>query len=52
MGPFFQNKKPKIGDIVIFRYPEDPKKHLIKRIVALGGETIEIIGRNYRDYRW
>ena len=30
------------GDIVIFPYPEDPSKDFIKRIVAVGGETIEI----------
>lgn len=28
--------------VVIFRYPEDPKKFFIKRIIALPGETIKI----------
>lgn len=33
------------GDIIIFPFPEDPKKDFIKRIVALGGETIEIVNK-------
>lgn len=30
------------GDIVIFRYPGDPSKSFIKRVVGLPGEVIEI----------
>ncbi|SDU66790.1 signal peptidase I [Desulfobacula phenolica] len=30
------------GDMVIFPYPQDPSKDFIKRVVAVGGETIEI----------
>jgi signal peptidase I len=30
------------GDIVIFRYPGDPSKSFIKRVVGLSGELIEI----------
>lgn len=33
------------GDIIIFPLPEDPEKLFIKRVVALGGETIEIVNR-------
>lgn len=33
--------KLKQGDIIVFRYPQDRKRNFIKRIVALGGETIE-----------
>jgi len=33
---------PQRGDIIVFVYPEDPKRDFIKRLVALGGETIEI----------
>lgn len=35
-------KKIKRGDIVVFRYPEDPTKDFVKRVIALEGETIEI----------
>ncbi|MCB9757869.1 MAG: signal peptidase I [Candidatus Omnitrophica bacterium] len=33
---------PKRGDIVVFKYPEDPKRDFIKRLIAVGGETVEI----------
>ena len=33
---------PQRGDVVVFRYPEDPKKDFIKRLVALPGEAMEI----------
>jgi signal peptidase I len=29
------------GDVVVFKYPEDPKKDFVKRVVAIGGDTIE-----------
>jgi signal peptidase I len=35
-------RQPKRGDVVVFIYPEDPKKNFIKRLVAAGGETVEI----------
>jgi len=33
-------------DIVVFPYPEDPSIDFIKRIVAVGGDTIEIMGES------
>jgi len=33
---------PGRGDVVVFRFPPEPKKVFIKRIVALPGETVEI----------
>lgn len=38
----YQSNDPKPGDIVIFPYPVSPKQDFIKRIVAVGGDTIEI----------
>jgi signal peptidase I len=35
--------EPKRGDVIVFIYPEDKKKDFIKRLVALPGESIEII---------
>lgn len=36
-------KKPlKRGHVVIFKFPEDPNKDFIKRVIGLPGETIEI----------
>ena len=34
--------EPKRGDVIIFRYPRNPKDFFIKRIVGLPGERIEI----------
>ncbi len=34
--------KPKRGDIIVFIYPEDTSKDFIKRLIAFGGETVEI----------
>lgn len=33
---------PERGDVVIFRYPKDPSKFFIKRIIAVPGDTITI----------
>jgi signal peptidase I len=33
---------PKRGDIVVFKFPEDPDKDFIKRVVGVAGDTIEI----------
>ena len=41
----YKKIEPKRGDIVIFPYPEDPSKDFIKRVVAVGGETVEIIDK-------
>lgn len=36
--------KPERNDVIVFRYPQDPKLDYIKRVIAVGGDTIE--GRN------
>ncbi len=38
-------EQPQRGDVVIFRYPEDPSKFFIKRLIGLPGETVEIQGQ-------
>lgn len=35
---------PQRGDVVIFRYPKDPRKFFIKRVIGLPGE--EVMARN------
>ncbi len=34
--------QPERGDIVVFIYPQDRDKDFIKRVIAVGGDTIEI----------
>lgn len=35
---------PKRGDVVIFKFPKDPSKYFIKRIMGLPNETVEVNG--------
>ncbi len=34
-------REPRRGDIVVFKYPEDPKRDFIKRVIAIGGDVVE-----------
>jgi len=34
--------EPRRGDVIVFRYPVDPRRDFVKRVLARGGETIEI----------
>lgn len=40
---YFQLKKPKRGDIVVFVYPKDRTKDFIKRVIATEGEKVEVL---------
>ncbi len=33
---------PKHGDIVVFKFPEDPSKDFIKRVIAVAGDVVEV----------
>lgn len=51
--PLMENKilvmdKPKRGDIIVFKYPEDPNRDFIKRVIAVEGDVIE--GRDKKVY--
>ena len=39
----YKFEEPKRGDIIIFKYPDNPKIQYVKRIVGLPGETVQII---------
>lgn len=36
--------KPSRGDVIIFRYPKDPSKYFIKRVIGIPGDTVVIDG--------
>ena len=36
------NREIRRGDIIVFKYPEEPDRDFIKRVIALPGETIEL----------
>jgi signal peptidase I len=38
----YRNEYPKPGDVIVFRFPGDQTIKYIKRVVAIGGDTIEI----------
>ncbi len=40
----YRLQEPARGDVIIFRYPKNPKEFFIKRIIGLPGETVVIDG--------
>jgi len=40
----YATREPQKNEVIIFRYPKDPSKYFIKRIIGLPGETVEVAG--------
>ena len=40
LSQYFRDYRP--GDVLIFEYPDDPSKDFIKRLVATGGQKVEV----------
>ena len=43
-------KNPQQGDIIVFKFPEDPEKDFIKRVVGVGGDVVECRDAQVRDF--
>lgn len=40
--PFYRRAAPARGDVVVFRYPPDPRITYVKRVVGLPGDLVEV----------
>ncbi|MCF7820040.1 MAG: signal peptidase I [Candidatus Pacebacteria bacterium] len=40
----YRFEEPKRGEVIVFRYPNNPQEYFIKRVIGLPGETVEIKG--------
>lgn len=39
----YRFREPGQGEIIVFRYPRNPRRDFIKRVVAVGGDTVHIV---------
>lgn len=46
----YRFNEPQRGQVVVFRYPQNPQEYFIKRVIALPGETIEFVDGEIRVY--
>jgi signal peptidase I len=38
-------REPRRGDVIVFQFPQDPSKDFIKRCIATGGQTLEVVDK-------
>lgn len=46
----YRFETPKRGDVIVFRYPNNPSEFFIKRVIGLPGETVEIKDNKIKIY--
>ena len=42
LDPILPRRAVRRGDVVVFKFPEDPRRDFVKRVAALPGDTLEI----------
>lgn len=42
----YRIERPERGDVIVFRYPNDPSKFFIKRVIGLPNETVTLKGNS------
>lgn len=40
----YRINEPERGDIIVFKYPKDTTRYFVKRLIAVGGETVALRG--------
>jgi signal peptidase I len=52
----YRLRQPERGEIIVFKYPEEPKKDFVKRLIAFGGDevvlkegTVYVNGKKLQD---
>lgn len=45
LSKLLPNNEPQRGDVIVFKYPEEPEVAYVKRLIGLPGDKIEVKGR-------